>query len=331
MESVNVLTTPISFNASIGDECLRQIAAVSPRVKVTDVTDLFNAEKRGDSTTKEEFDALLAETEILTGFRPPKNVIARAPKLKWFQSMLAGVDDFLTDDIRQSPVILTHTSHASSIGEVVFEMMLMFVKQAPLYFRLKQEKQWKRFMPTMLRSKTVGIVGLGSTGQEVARLAKAFSMRVVATRRSAKRATRYVDLMLPREQLPRLLSESDFVVLTLPLTPETNKLIGEKELRTMKPTAYLINVARGKIVDDEALIRALDEHWIAGAGIDAFTTEPLPADSKLWELPNVILSPHIAGVMEDISIKATELFCENLRRYLSGQKLLNVVNKKRGY
>ncbi len=99
----------------------------------------------------------------------------------------------------------------------------------------------------------------------------------------------------------------------------------------MKSTAYLINVARGKIVDEEALIRALEEQWIAGAGIDAFATEPLPADSKLWELPNVILSPHIAGVMEDISIKATELFCENLRRYLSGKKLLNVVNKKRGY
>jgi phosphoglycerate dehydrogenase-like enzyme len=120
-------------------------------------------------------------------------------------------------------------------------------------------------------------------------------------------------------------------VLALPLTSETNGLIGERELRTMKSTAYLINVARGSIVDEEALIRALDEHWIAGAGLDVFATEPLPPSSKLWELPNVIFSPHVAGGIEDYSMQATEIFCENLRRYLNGKKLLNVVNKKKGY
>jgi len=188
-------------------------------------------------------------------------------------------------------------------------------------------------MPKVLRSKTVGIVGLGNIGREVARLAKAFGMRVVATRRSVKRVARakYVDILLPREQLLRLLSESDFVVLSLPFTSETNKLIGEKELRTMKPTAYLINIARGNIVDEEVLIRALDEHWIAGAGLDVFATEPLPPDSRLWEFPNVIFSPHIAGGMEDYNIRTIELFCENLRRYLSGKNLFNVIDKKKGY
>jgi phosphoglycerate dehydrogenase-like enzyme len=179
----------------------------------------------------------------------------------------------------------------------------------------------------------VGIVGLGSIGKDVARLAKAFDMRVVALRKSAKRVTRsrYVDLMLPSKQLPVLLTQSDFVVLTLPLTPETKNLIGERELRTMKSTAYLINVARGGIVDEDILIRALSENWIAGAGLDTFVTEPLPPDSRLWDLTNVILSPHIAGSVPNIDVTVTKLFCENLRRYLNGKKLLNVVDKKKGY
>jgi len=330
MGSVNVLVT-----TSIGDECLRQIAAINPKIKVRDVSDFINAENRGDFSSKEQFDTLLAEAEIICGSGPPKNVIARAPKLKWIQTTNAGVDDFLDSDIIRSSVIVTNASgiHAVSIGECVLELMLMFVKKTPLCFWLKQERQWKRFSLTVLRSKTVGIVGLGSIGREVARLSKAFGMRVVAIRRLTKQVVRArnVDIMLPQDQLCQLLSESDFVVLTLPLTPETNKLIGEEELRTMKPTAYLLNVARGNVVDEAALIRALDENWIAGAGLDVFATEPLPAESRLWELPNVIFSPHVAGEMEDYYMQATELFCENLRRYLNGKKLLNVVNKKKGY
>jgi phosphoglycerate dehydrogenase-like enzyme len=131
--------------------------------------------------------------------------------------------------------------------------------------------------------------------------------------------------------LPQLLSDSDFVVLALPLTPETNNLIGEEELLTMKPTAYLINISRGNIVDEAALTRALEENWIAGAGLDVFVTEPLPIESRLWELPNVIFSPHVAAEIEDYDVQATRLFADNLRRYLSGKRLRNVVDKKRGY
>ena len=330
MGPINVLIT-----APIGDELLRQINNVSPRIKLSNISELSRAEQRGDFARKDELDAMLAEAEVIYGFRLPNDVFARAPKLKWVQVMSAGVDRFLDIEFQQSSVIMTNVSgiHAIPIGEIVLEQMLMFAKQAPLCFRLKQEKQWKRFMPTVLRSKTVGIVGLGNIGREVARLAKAFGMRVVATRRSTKRVARakHVDILLPTEQLTRLLKESDFVVLSLPFTSETNRLIGEKELRTMKPTAYLINIARGNIVDEEALICALDERWIAGAGLDVFATEPLPADSRLWEFTNVIFSPHIAGGMEDYNIRATELFCDNLRRYLSGKNLFNVIDKKKGY
>ena len=330
MDSVNILVT-----ASIGEECLERITATSPRVKLWAVSDLMRAERAGDTSATEQLDALLAEAEIIYGFRLPENSLTRAPKLKWVQVMSAGVDRFLDSEFRRSPVILTSVSgiHATPIGEFVLEMMLMFVKQAPFCFELKQKKQWQRFTPSVLRGKTVGILGLGSIGREVARLSKAFGMRVIATRRSAKRTgrARNVDLLLPPEQIRQLLSDSDFVAITLPFTAETDKLIGEAELRAMKSTAYLINIGRGGIIDEEALVRALSENWIAGAGLDVFATEPLPVDNKLWELPNVIFSPHVSGGMEDYNIQATELFCKNLRRYLEGKKLFNVVNKKIGY
>ena len=209
----------------------------------------------------------------------------------------------------------------------------MFAKQMPLYFQLKQDGKWQRSNSTVLRTQTVGILGLGHIGREVARLAKALGMNVLATRRSARKVTRtrYVDRLLPRAQQDELIRESDFVVITLPFTPETKNLIGEKELRMMKPGAYLINIGRGSIVDENILIRALKEHWIKGAGLDVFATEPLPSDSDLWKLPNVILTPHVSGSMEDYTGRTTELFCENLERYLSGKKLLRLINKKAGY
>ena len=330
MESINLLVTTALDEAS-----MKQITIVSSRIKLTNVSELVQAEQKGDAAAKKQLDALLAVTEIIYGFRLPENVIARAPKLKWFQTMSAGVDRFLDDKFRRSSVIMTSVSgiHTVPIGELVLELMLMLAKQASLAFQQKQQQQWKPFLPMVLRSKTVGIVGLGHIGREVARLAKAFGMRVVATRRSARQSqrARYVDRLFAPDQLLQLLSESDFVVLTLPLTKETHKIIGEAELRSMKPTAYLINVARGQVVDEEALARVLEEHRIAGAGLDVFTREPLPADSRLWKLPNVIISPHIAGYMENYSEQATAVFCENLRRYLGGKRLINVVGKERGY
>lgn len=338
MKTLNVLVIAPAFDRSLphaDEEDLRRIALAGPGINVTDASELAIAEFRGDSTAKEKLDAMLAEAEVIYGLILPQNLLARAPRLKWVQTMSAGVDRFARMDIWQSPVIITGVSgiHATPIGEFVLEFMLMFAKGAPLCFQMKQKHEWKRFMPSVLRGKTVGIVGLGNIGREVARLSKAFGMRVIANRRSAtqlKRA-RYVDKLLPAEQLNQLLSESDYVVVATPLTPETRGLIGEKELRSMKPSAYIINIARGGIVDEEALIRALEEKRIAGAGLDVVATEPLPPESPLWDFDNVILSPHVAGGMEDYMERATEVFCENLKRYLNGKKLLNVIDRKRGY
>jgi D-2-hydroxyacid dehydrogenase (NADP+) len=329
-ESVNVLVT-----SAIGDECLRWIADVSPRIRLTDVSGLLRAENEGDLAARKRLDALLCEADVMFGLRFPNDVLTRSPRLKWIQTMSAGIDRFLDAEMVASPVTLTNVSgiHATPIGEFVLGLMLMFAKNALMHFRMKQEKQWKRLPPSILRSRTVGIVGLGSIGREVARLAKAFGMRVLATRRTAKGEgrARNVDLLLPANQLRRLLEESDFVVLAVPATAETRRLIGEEELRAMKSTAFLINISRGETVDEGALTRALEESWIAGAGLDVFVTEPLPPDSRLWELPNVIFSPHVAGGMEEYSERATERFVENLRRYVEGKKLRNVVDKKRGY
>ncbi len=330
-KSVKVLVaTPI------GSENVRGIAGVSPQVSVVDASDAARSDYRGEPGSKEKLDALLADAEIVYGRLLPKNLISRAPGLKWVQTMAAGADHYLKDKaLVESPVILTGIAgmHAVQISEFVIGRMLMFAKQAPLSFRLHQEKQWKPFYSIQLASKTIGIVGLGSIGREVARLAKAFRMNVTAIRRTAKSAgtARYVDKLLPPEQLKTLLSESDFVVLTLPLTPETKGMIGEKELRLLKPTAYLVNVSRGEVINEDALIRALKENWFAGAALDTFTIEPLPADSPLWTLPNVIFSPHSAGGVEDYNARSTEIFCANLKRYLDGKRLHNVVDKKVGY
>lgn len=335
MDTVNVLVTSV-----LSENALRKIAEVSPIVKIMDVSglwdapDMVTAETKGDFTN-EKFEAMLAETDIIYGFRPPQNVISRATKLKWIQTMLAGVDHFLTPDIVRSRVIVTNMSgvHASPVSETAFSMMLMFAKQAPFCFLNKQQKKWERFIPMLLRGKTIGIIGLGNIGRELARMSKAFGMRVIGTRRTAKRGERmrYVDLIVPVSEFKTLLAESDFVVLMLPNAPGTQKMIGEIEFKVMKPTAYLINVGRGSTVDEEMMVRALEEGWIAGAGLDAYTVEPLPGESKLWELSNVIVSPHVSGRLANYDEVVTELFCDNLKRYLNGKRLRNIVNKKMGY
>ena len=338
MGPLNVLVATPSFDRSIphaDDEVMRVIRAVGPQVKVTDASPLITAELHGDNSHKAELDALLAETDILFGFIPPQNITARAPRLKWFQVTSAGVDRHINTEVWKSNIILTGVSgiHATPIGEFVMALMLMFAKNAPLGFKMMQTKKWDRYASGTLRGKTVGIVGLGHIGGEVARLAKAFGMRVTGTRRSTKKEgkARNVDLILPASRMKEMLAQSDYVAVCCPLTPETRHIIGEAELNAMKPTARIINIGRGALIDEEALIRALKEKRIAGAGLDVTEREPLPPDSPLWDFDNVILSPHVSGGMEDYMLRAAELFADNLRRYIAGKKLLNVVNRKRGY
>lgn len=321
-----------------------QIAAVDPRIRVFYAAEQVAAETkkpRGliDQAPNEggdvELDSLLRQAEVIYGLRFPENLLERAPRLKWVQTSSAGVDTLVGTKLWQSDVILTTTSgiHTIPMREHVLGMMLMFVKHAHVYFANKQDRVWKQHMPDQLCGKTVGVVGLGRIGEAIAQAAKAFGMRVLATRRNLTQHGRsaVADTIYPAQKLPEMLGESDFVVVTVALTEETRKLIGERELRAMKPTAYIINIARGSVIDEATLTKALKEKWIAGAGLDVFEKEPLPQDSELWTLPNVIITPHVAGIMPDYNARAMEAFCENLRRYLAGQPLINVIDRTRGY
>ena len=325
-----VLTTPIDA------QNVQKIKAVSERIQLEQVSPLVLAEKKGDFANKEKLTLLLREAEVIYGWihHFPKNLPERTSCLKWIQTMSAGVDRLPGEILKTHVRIATARGlHRTPMGEVVLEMMLMFVKDAPSCLLMKQAREWRRFRPKLLRGQTVGILGLGAIGGEIARLCKAFGMKVIGVRRSGgpETSVQDVDRVYPRDRLPELLAESDFVVLALPLTKETKSMIGEKELRGMKLGAYLINVARGAIVDEGALLRALEEKWIAGAGLDVFIQEPLPPESKFYELPNVIFSPHISGDMPDYELRATEVFCENLRRYLAGESFLHEVDKEKEY
>jgi phosphoglycerate dehydrogenase-like enzyme len=338
MKHLNILVATPSFEKSMPHadaDVMQAIRAASPDVKVTDASPLITAELRGDNSHRKEIDALLADTDVLFGFIAPPDILKRAPHLKWFQVTSAGVDRHQGTEIWNSDIILTGVSgiHATPIGEFVMGLMLMFAKNTPQGFKMMQAHKWDRYASGTLRGKTVGIVGLGNIGGEVARLSKAFKMRVIGTRRSATQEgkARNVDLLLPSSRMNEMLSQSDYVAVCCPLTPETRHIIGEEALKAMKPTAYIMNIGRGPLIDEAALVKALKKKQIAGAGLDVTEQEPLPSDSPLWGLDNVILSPHVSGGMEDYMLRAAELFADNLKRYLAGKKLVNMVNRKRGY
>ncbi|MBF6599907.1 MAG: D-2-hydroxyacid dehydrogenase [Dehalococcoidia bacterium] len=273
--------------------------------------------------------------ELHRAFTDAGSIVDVAPRLRWIQLTSAGADRLLSSGFIEGGIVVTTVSglHATPIGEYVLCVMLMFAKGAPNILRAQQRHEWLRSMPTELRGKTVGIIGMGHIGEEVARLAKAFGCRIIATRRSvvAPAGDGIADELLPPSGLPRLLETSDYVVLAVPLTPETQQLIGEAELARMRPMAVLINIARGAVVDERALVRALQEKRIGGAALDVFDPEPLSAESPLWDMENVIVSPHISGGTEIYNERAVEIFTDNLGRYLSGEPLRNVVDPARGY
>jgi phosphoglycerate dehydrogenase-like enzyme len=239
------------------------------------------------------------------------------------------------DELRRANYVITNFRgvSASPLTEAVLTMMLTHAKSWSLFQDQQRRHVWQRHMISELHGKTVGIIGLGGIGREVARVCSCLGMRVVAVRRGepTDAAIAPVDKMFPRAQLHDLLAESDFVVCSAPATPETYHMIGERELRRMKPSAYLINVGRGQLIDEPVLARALAEGWIAGAGLDVFEQEPLPHDSSLWDLPNVVLLPHQGADTARYLDRGVELIRENLQRYVDGRPLLNTVDPARGY
>jgi phosphoglycerate dehydrogenase-like enzyme len=288
---------------------------------------------------EEEWARILAETEVMFDADPPvkPDLPARAPRLKWVQTSGSGVGAWMQGlGLVDSDVVVTNAAgiHAVPLAEFVLLAMLYFAKRIPKVLDDRAARRWDRFALQNLRGKTLGVVGLGAVGPEVARLAGAFGMRVLGAKRSVQGAdprALHVERLYPLAELRALLGESDYVTLILPLTAETTGLIGEAELAAMKPGAVLINIARGAVIDEAALLRALDSGHLAGAALDVFSKEPLPPDSPFWDHPKVLLTPHSMSTAFEENAVLADLFCDNLRRYLAGEPLRNVVDKRRGY
>ncbi|MEM6428001.1 MAG: D-2-hydroxyacid dehydrogenase [Deinococcota bacterium] len=261
-------------------------------------------------------------------------LISQASQLRWIHTCSAGFDYLPLELIFSKGLMLTRSAQTNNvpIAEYVLAHILSFSKRLPTFAAAQAQRVWQRRNNLQeLVDKTVGVVGAGSISKALAQRCRTLGMRVIATKRNYEVLSDF-DEILPLEQLRSLLAQSDFVVIACPLTSETKGMIGANELEHMKPEAYLINVARGPIVDTAALIDALKAKKLAGAALDVFDEEPLAQDSPLWETPNVILTPHISYVSPHVMSRITAEFADNLARYAKGEPLLNQIkNRELGY
>jgi phosphoglycerate dehydrogenase-like enzyme len=293
------------------------------------------------SEDKQEALRLIEDTDILFAGFFSRDLFLAARKLNWIQAWGAGVERFLLPEVVKSRVVVTNAGgvHPTPISEHVVGLMLCLCRKLHLFIRNQVERKWETYeswasteQVVELSGKTVGIVGLGRIGTGIAQKAKCLGMRVIATKRDPSNpASTSVDRLVHPADLNQLLAESDFVVLSLPLTKETEGMIGEPQLKSMKPTGYLINVSRGRIVQEDRLVGALKQGWISSAALDTFENEPLLESSELWGFRNVIITPHIAGLTPYYLERLTNIFCENLNRFIRKQPLISVVDKTLGY
>jgi phosphoglycerate dehydrogenase-like enzyme len=280
-----------------------------------------------------------AEALMTWSLRPDQFKLAR--RLRWIHSPAAGVNQLLFPELIDSDLVLTNARevHGTVVAELVIALVFALAKNLhrASHFQRQhlwgQESMWDESpRPREISGATLGLVGLGTIGREVARRASALGMRVIAVRSHLQSASpAEVAQVFGSAQIDELLSQSDYVVLAAPVTPATRNLINASRLSKMKPQACLINVSRGSLVDEAALAQALHEHKIGGAAFDVFEQEPLPADSPLWDLENLLVTPHIGGLTEKLWGRHYALFSENLRRYIKREPLLSLVDKQQGY
>ncbi|HLW49037.1 MAG TPA: D-2-hydroxyacid dehydrogenase [bacterium] len=296
------------------------IEAVDPRVRLVRVSNRAH-------WLEEAPDA-----EVIVGFRPLREAATRARLLRWVHSMGAGVEN-LCRDVAGTDIIVTNSHvHGDVIAEHVMALALAHARRLPAAIARQAEGRWTRdgAVGTVLRGHAMGVVGLGAIGTELARRTAAFGMRVWGVRRSGA-AVPGVERVVAPDRLDEVLRVADYLALTLPLTQDTRGLIGARELALLPRGAFVVNVGRGGIVDEAALADAVESGRLGGAGLDVFEEEPLPPSSPLWRLPGVIITPHVGGSFPGFLDRAVPFFCENLKRYLAGEPLLNRVDVTRGY
>ena len=294
-------------------------------------------EWRRSEEDEKELLAMLGEAEVLYDFPRGhvRDLVRVAPKLRWVQASMAGAGEVAEKaGLQDTDVVVTTASgvYSGPLAEFAMMALLQHVKGLDRLRRDKAEKRWREAHTDTLYGKTLCIVGMGNIGRAVAARARPFGMRVVGVKRAVREddeAWGYADELYATQDLRSALRKADYVVVTLPGTPETHRLLGAKAISAIKPGAYFVNVGRGKTVDEEALVEALKSGRLSGAALDVFEEEPLPEESPLWELPNVILSPHstdnVPGLTNELQ---SELFRDNLRRYLDGEPLVNELDKK---
>ena len=326
---------------------VERIRRVDDRLDVIYEPDLlrlprYAADHNGDPafhrTPEQEgrWQGLLARADVLFDFDPTHraDLPDLAPKARWVQSTSAGIGQLVRTynyDRRMPHTVFTTASgvHARPLAEFVVMAMLMHYKGAARMLDAQRRRHWERYAGTDLESRTLAIVGLGHVGTEIARLCRAMGMTVIGT--DLKPVPGAVDRYYEPTGLDAMLAQADVLVLMVPHTPQTEKMIGRKELALLPRGAYFINTARGAVVDEPALIEALQSGHLSGAALDVFAEEPLPLSSPLWEMPNVMVSPHSASTSDGENARITGLFCDNLRRFLNGEPLRNVLNTELMY
>lgn len=282
----------------------------------------------------------LPDTDILVGYSLRRDQFAHAKKLKWIHATAAGVGQLMYPELRQSNVLLTNASgiHAVPMSEHILGMIIAMARRFPDAMHFQAQSHWAQQeiwdgkpRPLELSGRVLLIVGFGSTGRELARRIQPLGMRIWGVTRSGRGDAQLAERILPVTELANALPQADFVVLAAPETPETRQMIGAKEFALMKPAAYLINVARGTLVDEAALAAALRARTIAGAAIDVAEEEPLPLRSPLWKLDNIFITPHVSAASERMWERQMQLLMENLERWFGGRELINRVDLNRGY
>ena len=308
---------------------LEAIKQAAPGVEVVSVENEEEWEQRSGE--------LASRVEVVVGYRPG-TWFKEMPNLRWMQQTSAGANWLLSHpEVAKSDVVLTNVAGVRDIPVAEHALALMLTLSRCIHHSVRRQLKhhWDKFVRredmTELSGATMGLIGVGKIGEETAKRAKGMNMRVLGLRRRPELTSPHVDRMFGPQGLMELLCQSDWVVITGAMTSETIGLIGENELRTMKKSAYLINVARGPMIQEEALIKALQERWIAGAGLDVVEQEPLPQESPLWDMENVVITPHHAGASPYAVDRFIKIFTENLRRYQAGEPLMNVVDKRLGY
>ncbi len=274
----------------------------------------------------------LSDVEILYG-RVSESAFPHATSLQWVMQPFVGVEGSMYPAFKESAITLVNSKrlYGPQLAEHAFALLLALTRGINTQLDLMREKEWKWLPCVEVSGMTMGVLGLGGIGRAVAQRAKAFDFNVIAVDPEPMEKPDTVDELGQLDWLPEFLSRSDVLTVCCPITPETHKLLSHAEFDALPDGSYLVNVSRGRVIDEDALIAALERGKLAGAGLDVTYTEPCPPDNPLWTFPNVILTSHTAGASQNIAKRAMELFVENMHRYVNGEPLINVVDKEKGY